>query len=134
MNKYKGNICNHGAPLEWCNYCKTSGDFFRKTPARRLVINMSAESTTGNETGPVPTRELSFGQKAVGLTFNPGNNPTVDAIKEKFAAAIDVLNDLRDGEKKQQAVNGEKIRMYSVAITELQSAQMWAVKAATWQY
>ena len=40
-------------------------------------------------------RELTFGEKAVGLTFNPSNHEQVQAIKEAFAKAIDLLNDYR---------------------------------------
>ena len=77
-------------------------------------------------------RPMTFGEKAVGLTFNPEGNSEVAAIKQKFAAAIDIVNDLREEAKKDN--NSEMIRMYSVSITELQSAQMWAVKAVTWKY
>jgi hypothetical protein len=73
--------------------------------------------------------ELTFGQKAVGLTFNPGNNPDVDACKRDFAAMIDNLNNLRNDPESSP----EKKRLCSVGITELQTAQMWAVKAITWK-
>jgi hypothetical protein len=72
--------------------------------------------------------ELSFGKKAVGLSFNPSNNEAVDACKRIFAAAIDQMNDLR-----LESVDPEVKRMASVAITEAQTAQMWAVKAITWR-
>lgn len=75
------------------------------------------------------TSELSFGQKAVGITFNPGGNPLVNAIKEKAAEYIDVLDIQR-----QLTTNGEIKRQLSIAITEAQTSQMWAVKAVTWQY
>lgn len=75
------------------------------------------------------TRELTFGEKAVGITFNPGQNEHVKQIKEMYADLIDRLNNLRTHDE-----NPEKKRMYSVAITEAQSSQMWAVKAITWQY
>lgn len=82
------------------------------------------------------TAKLTYGQKAVGLTFNPSNNLEVQAVKVAYAAIIDSLNDkiialLADINK---AVNGEQVRLYKIAITEAQSAQMWAVKAITWQY
>lgn len=80
----------------------------------------------------MPGRELTFGEKAVGLTFNPSNDEAVQKIKETCAAAIDVLNNLREISK--GAGNGEEIRMLSVAITEIQTAQMWGVKAVTWKY
>lgn len=74
-------------------------------------------------------RELTFGEKAVGLTFNPGGHEKVNAIKQAQAAYIDLLNQYRD-----EATNGEVKRQLSVAITEAQTSQMWAVKAVTWQY
>ena len=74
-------------------------------------------------------RELTFGEKAVGLTFNPSSNLLVDIIKQQFAIVIDTLNTQRE-----QAQTPEASRMLSIAITEAQTAQMWAVKAVTWQY
>lgn len=74
-------------------------------------------------------RNLTFGEKAVGLTFNPGGREDVDACKRGFAAEIDRMNDLR----KTCGPGNEKGRLASVAITELQTAQMWAVEALTWQ-
>jgi hypothetical protein len=70
---------------------------------------------------------MTFGQRAVGYSFNPSGSGTVFHIKDKFAEAIDYLNDLR-----QEFDNPEIKRMLSIAITEAQTAQMWAVKAVTW--
>ena len=67
----------------------------------------------------------TFGQKAVGLSFNP----TVNRIKAIFAEAIDLC----DSARKAAGASQETKRLYSIAITEAQGAQMWAVKAATWQ-
>ena len=75
------------------------------------------------------TREMTFGEKAVGLTFNPSNDDAVHACKAEFAAVIDRMNDLRNSTD-----NAEMKRMASVAITEAQTAQMWAVKAITWKF
>ena len=95
---------------------------------------MSTETTNHGTAGivaPAPGRELSFGEKAVGLGFNPGANPEVHACKAGFAVEIDRMNDLRIA---AAAVGVTEIcRMASLAITELQTAQMWAVKAITWQ-
>ena len=77
------------------------------------------------------TENLTFGQKAVGLAFNPGGNPEVDTVKRQFAAIIDTLDELR---RTAGAANrGEMGRLASIAITEAQTAQMWAVKALTWK-
>lgn len=74
-------------------------------------------------------REPSFGEKAAGVSFNPGGHQEVTSIKAKFAAIIDECNDLRS-----KATNGEAKRYYSKAISYAEDAQMNAVKAATWQY
>lgn len=72
--------------------------------------------------------QLTYGQKAVGLSFNPSQNTEVDKCKTLFANAIDQLNELRIS-----STSPEVKRLCSVAITEAQSAQMWAVKALTWK-
>ena len=72
--------------------------------------------------------ELTFGQKAVGLSFNPGGSETVNQIKSQYAGIIDTLNDHRSA-----ATDPEVKRQLSVAITEAQTSQMWAVKAVTWR-
>lgn len=76
-----------------------------------------------------PERELSYGEKAVGLTFNPSGDAKVQEIKELYAKIIDLCNDLRT-----EAEQGEKGRVLSVAITEAQGAQMWAVKGVTYKF
>lgn len=86
------------------------------------------DSQEANKLGPQAT--LTFGQKAVGKTFNPSNNAQVETIKEQYATVIDTLYQL----KTNVAPGSEQARMLSIAITESQTAQMWAVKAVTWQY
>lgn len=76
-------------------------------------------------TGLIMDRELTFGEKAVGLTFNPSGDEKVTKLKELYAEIINILNDDR-GENRD-----ERARLSSVAITEAQGAQMWAVKAIT---
>lgn len=72
-------------------------------------------------------RELTFGEKAVGLNFNPGGNPVVNDLKACYAQVIDRAKAVRDASD-----DPEVKRMASIAITEAQTSQMWAVKAATW--
>lgn len=71
----------------------------------------------------------TFGEKAVGLSFNPSNNDAVSKCKKLYADIIDQLDTLR----KSDTASKEIVRLCSVAITEAQSAQMWAVKAITWK-
>jgi len=85
------------------------------------------EDAQGNQ--PDQTGELTFGQKAVGITFNPGGSEEVNECKRTFAKAIDQMNDLRSSEE----MSPGKARHISIAITEMESAQMRAVKAITWR-
>lgn len=76
---------------------------------------------------------MTFGQKAVGITFNPGGSPQVNRIKELSAALIDELHNQRTGNP-AEVQNGEKVAQFTLAIRKIQEGQMWGVKAATWQY
>lgn len=73
-------------------------------------------------------RSQTFGEKAVGLSFNPSASDLVANIKKRFADDIDEMNSLR-----LRTDDPEVTRLASIAITEIQGAQMWAVKAATWR-
>ncbi len=70
----------------------------------------------------------TFGEKAVGLSFNPSGDKDVAVLKKDYANIIDHLDFLR-----RNSDSPEVKRLCSVAITETQGAQMWAVKAATWR-
>lgn len=80
--------------------------------------------TDGKET---PAVQLTFGQKAVGLTFNPSGDEKVLKAKQLCAELIDLLNNVRGDNRNEQS------RLCSIAITDIQGAQMWAVKAITWK-
>ena len=71
--------------------------------------------------------ELTYGQELVGLTFNPGNNPDVDAIKRGFAALIDFLY-----QEKLSSASISKRAILDSAMERALDAQMWAVKGVTW--
>jgi hypothetical protein len=72
--------------------------------------------------------QLTFGEKAVGLSFNPSGDPDVVKLKQAAADFIDVCQTLREATQ-----SSEKKRMYSIAITHAQDAQMWGVKSVTWK-
>jgi hypothetical protein len=77
-------------------------------------------------------RELTYGEKAVGLTFNPSNDPKVDVIKKAFAVAIDEINSINVSA--EPAGSTERLAFIDRAVRDAQSAQMFAVKAATWKF
>ena len=78
---------------------------------------------------PMANRALTFGEKAVGLSFNPSGDPDVNEFKRLYAKIIDLCH-----AKRASLMQGsEAHRLYAVAITTAQDAQMWSVKAATWK-
>jgi hypothetical protein len=79
----------------------------------------------------MPADELTFGQKAVGLTFNPGNNADVTKVKQLYA---DIIDELAGTDGIKLGSNGEtglKGRILGRAVNDAIGAQMWAVKAIT---
>lgn len=74
-----------------------------------------------------PKAELTYGQKLVGLNFNPSNDPTVQDLKEKAAAFLDAIHDVPS-----EQINVTKQTFLKKAVEDIISAQMFAVKAATW--
>ena len=76
----------------------------------------------------VNPNEQTYGEKSVGIKFNPSNLDAIYICKKRYAYLIDEMNDLRAITDSQ-----EQKRLCSIAITELQTAQMWSVKALTWK-
>lgn len=70
--------------------------------------------------------ELTYGQKAVGLKFNPSNDDQVAKCKQGFADEIDRINEIRENSK-----DNLQIEECTEAINRIKTAQMWAVKAIT---
>lgn len=75
------------------------------------------------------TKKQTFGEKAVRLSHNPSKFNIVDITKKNFADIIDNLDEARNF-----ADNSEIKRACSVAITEAETACMWAVKAYTTEF
>ena len=50
-------------------------------------------NTVHPDPSPAPTQ--TYGEKAVGLSFNPSGSDAVIRCKRRFAGAIDQMNDLR---------------------------------------
>lgn len=74
--------------------------------------------------------ELTYGEKAVGLEFNHAEGEAhtlVHELKVLAAKQIDIL----DAERKKVTNPSEKGAVLTHAIRQIQSSQMWAVKAVT---
>lgn len=77
---------------------------------------------------------MSDGKYLVGVNFNPSKNPLVDEIKLAAANLIDLIDSINqplmepgDTWAWSHAVS----RLKALAKTDVESAAMWAVKAAT---
>lgn len=76
------------------------------------------------------TRELSFGEKLVGLNFNPSNDDKVSKAKKLCAELADLLNE--DFHSRGQS--GLAATLYEHTIGEILNAQMNVVKVLTLKY
>lgn len=74
-------------------------------------------------------REMTYGEKAVGLTFNPSGDAKVQEVKELYAKIIDIL-----AEEKSKPCTESKTSAFDIAIMHAQTAQMWAVKGITYKF
>ncbi len=72
--------------------------------------------------------EQTFGEKLVRASFNPSTDSAVDRIKAEIASVITLLDELR---RQSPVGTFEPGRCYGIAITHLEAAAMFAVKAAT---
>lgn len=80
----------------------------------------------------------TLGEARVRVDFNVNGSSTVDAIKQKTAELINLVNDITLGENNIEknniqgwSDNSEKARLKSLAMTAYEEAAMWAVKAST---
>ena len=72
---------------------------------------------------------MTKGEYRVGIAFNPSNDDMVGKIKRAAADLIDLIETIaNDGEGEQYI---EVTRLKSLAQRDVESAAMWAVKAAT---
>ena len=69
------------------------------------------------------------GEYRVGITFNPSASGLVDEIKRKAADLIDLIDSIPSDRETERG--NETGRLKALAQTEIESAAMWAVKAAT---
>jgi hypothetical protein len=75
-------------------------------------------------------REMTFGEKLVGLTFNPSGDEKVQRAKELCAELADLLHD----DFSSQGRSGLAAALYEHTIGEILNAQMNVVKVLTFKY
>lgn len=76
------------------------------------------------------TRELTFGEKLVGLTFNPSGDEKVQRAKEICAELADLLNENGDPNSERPLCR----LLFDKAIGDILDAQMNVVKVLTFKY
>ena len=77
-----------------------------------------------------PTVQLTFGEKLVGLSFNPSNDDKVSKSKRLCADLADLVKD----EFTQSECSALQRQLFDHAIGEILNAQMNAVKVLTFKY
>lgn len=83
-------------------------------------------------------KEQTLGESRVRVTFNPCNKDLVYWIKHAAAHLIDICEDCKQdvvagsaGHHATQAQRNEAVRLWNIAQTEIETAAMYCVKAAT---
>lgn len=78
------------------------------------------------------TKQLSFGEKLVGLNFNPSNDDAVSKAKRLCADLADLLrNEVKGGTIEITELQSQ---LYNHAVGEILNAQMNVVKVLTLKY
>lgn len=77
-----------------------------------------------------PTTPLSFGEKLVGLTFNPSGDDKVGRVKKLFAQIADIMQ----YEYQSKETTGLYSQLHEHTIGEILNAQMNCVKVLTLKY
>jgi hypothetical protein len=75
-------------------------------------------------------REMTFGEKLVGLTFNPSGDEKVQRAKELCAELADLLNDNADPRTERPLYR----LLFDKTIGDILDAQMNVVKVLTFKY
>jgi hypothetical protein len=77
-----------------------------------------------------PKREMTFGEKLVGLTFNPSGDEKVNRAKKLCAELADLITEVNDSQESSYLSN----TFYGGAIRRILDAQMYSVKFLTNKY
>lgn len=79
---------------------------------------------------PMPNRQMTYGEKLVGITFNPSGDDKVNRAKALCAELADLLHD----DYKSSETTPLKNQLYNHAMGEILNAQMNVVKVLTLKY
>jgi hypothetical protein len=88
-------------------------------------------SDTVNANSLKADREMTFGERLVGLTFNPSGDDKVATAKRLCAALADLVQEQRNEPREATALENQ---LYNHTIGEILNAQMNVVKLLTLKY
>lgn len=79
------------------------------------------------------SNEQSLGEFRVGIGFNPSGDDLVSKIKRQAADLIDLIDQIPavNATDLPDHIRSERLRLRALAMTRVEEAAMWAVKAAT---
>lgn len=83
-----------------------------------------------------PLPQKVDGARRMGVTFNPGKDPRIDTLKQKFAELHDLIDEMCSEHMKQPNVDdsiakGEIGRAAAMSLTDLQKSKWAAIEALT---
>lgn len=73
----------------------------------------------------------TLGEKRVRIEFNPSNEDYVFELKQQAAKFIDMINEAAPSPDFEDETVKEWLRLRALAMTAVEEAALWAVKAAT---
>ena len=93
-----------------------------------LGMDAAFKQTTSEQ----PQRQMTFGEKLVGITFNPSADDKVAKAKQLFADAADLLYQSVHGGGGE--ISELQSRLFQHTVGEILNAQMNVVKVLTLKY
>lgn len=135
-HRWSYKLINHSTNQSFCAWCRQLWYDDQETALDVAKLHADSGSPLPRKikkfSSPIKSKStmsnLTFGQRAVGITFNPSGDPAVNKVKQAYADIIDDLHFLR-----MNTTSAEVKRHCAVAITDAETAQMRAVKALTWK-
>jgi len=97
---------------------------------KKYFLNIKYKKMSVNSPIQAETRQLTYGEKLVGLDFNPSNDDKVSKAKKLCADLTDLLHE--DFHSREQS--GLAATLFEHTLGEILNAQMNVVKVLTLKY
>lgn len=94
------------------------------------VSDIKMPQNSGQDSGLTAAPSPTFGQKLVGINFNPSGDDAVGRAKQLCADLMDLVNEQRNNKETSPLAN----ILYNHTVGEILNAQMNVVKLLTLKY